>query len=280
MTSIAQILRDAAGRLPGDDARAEAELLLADCLGRTRAWLFAHAQDALDHDASVRFLALLRRRQQGEPVAQILGRRGFWSLELIVSADTLVPRPETELLVELALTRIPLQGAMRVLDLGTGTGAIALAVASERPRALVTAVEASAGAFAVAQRNAAKLGLERVRLLRSDWFSALAGERFALILSNPPYLAEDDPHLATGDLRFEPRSALVAGDGLEDIRRIVREAPQHLDAGGWLLIEHGWEQGERVRSLFVRAGFALVETARDLEQRERVTLGQWQPAAP
>jgi release factor glutamine methyltransferase len=274
VTSIAQALRDAAVRLPGDDARAEAELLLAEALGRTRAWLFAHAQDALAPDESARYRALLQRRQQGEPVAQILGRRGFWSLDLIVSADTLVPRPETELLVELALTRIPLQGAMRVLDLGTGTGAIALAVASERPRALVTAVEASAGAFAVAQRNAAKLGLERVRLLRSDWFSALAGERFALILSNPPYLADDDPHLAQGDLPFEPRSALAAGDGLAAIRRIVREAPKHLDAGGWLLIEHGWEQGEPVRSLFVDAGFSSVETVRDLEQRERVTQGQ------
>lgn len=279
MTSIAQALRDAAGRLPGDDARAEAELLLADALGRTRAWLFAHAQDALEPDAAARFLALLQRRQQGEPVAQILGRRGFWSLDLIVTADTLVPRPETELLVELALARIPLQEAMRVLDLGTGTGAIALALASERPRAQVTAVEASAGACEVARRNAAQHGLDRVRLLRSDWYSALAGEKFALILSNPPYLADDDPHLAQGDLRFEPRSALASGDGLADIRRIVREAPPHLVAGGWLLVEHGWEQGEQVRRLFADAGFSSVETVRDLEQRERVTLGQRPPAA-
>lgn len=280
MTTVAAALREAAASLPGESARAEAEILIGEALGRDRAWLFAHAEYTLAPEERDRFLALLQRRRDGVPIAHILGRRGFWSLDLLVSADTLVPRPETELLVELALERMPRELPARMLDLGTGTGAIALAIASERQHARVTGVDASAAALDVARKNAARNALTHVRLMRSDWYSALVGERFDLIASNPPYIADDDPHLRQGDLRFEPRSALASGaDGLDAIRIIVRETPMHLERGGWLLIEHGWDQGEAVRALFAAAGFAGVETIRDLEQRERVTLGQLPAAA-
>jgi release factor glutamine methyltransferase len=203
-----------------------------------------------------------------------VGRREFWSLDLEVTPATLVPRPETELLVELALERLPANGSERVLDLGTGSGAIALAIASERPRAQVTAVEASAPALAVAQRNAAQLGLERVRLLRSDWFSAVRDECFDLVLSNPPYLALDDPHLREGSLPFEPGTALASGrDGLDALRAICAATPAHLRAGGWLLFEHGLAQGEAARALLRANGFENVHTWRDLEGRERVSGG-------
>lgn len=272
MNTLAQCLREATAALPGDDARAEAEILLAHALGRPRAWLYAHADEAPDATRLPAYAALLARRRAGEPVAQILGRREFWSLALSVTSDTLVPRPETELLVELALARIPAQVPVRVLDLGTGSGAIALAIASERPAAVVTAVEASARALDIAKKNAASLGLGSVRMLRGDWFSPVADEWFDVIVSNPPYIADDDPHLAQGDLRFEPRSALASGhEGLDDIRRIVAHAPAHLVPGGCLLVEHGWQQGEAVRAIFAAAGFTDVETVRDLEDRDRVT---------
>jgi release factor glutamine methyltransferase len=275
VAGVGELLREAAARLPGAEARAEAEILLAHALGVSRSWLYAHDRDRLDQTQVVRFREFLRRREIGEPVAYLTGRRGFRSIELAVDSSTLIPRAETELLVELALQRLPDGRPARVLDLGTGSGAIALALAGERSESEVTAVDASAAALAVAARNAARLGLARVRLLRSDWYSAVADERFDLILSNPPYLAEDDPHLRQGDLRFEPSLALASGrDGLDAIRRIVASAPAHLNAGGGLLVEHGFEQGAAVRELFASAGFSQVETARDLEQRERVTCGE------
>jgi release factor glutamine methyltransferase len=278
VTTLAQAIRDAASRLPGDEARLEAELLLAHALDRPRSWFYAHAGDLLEPRDASAYAALLERRQAGEPVAQITGRRGFWSLELAVTADTLIPRPETERLVELALDRLPLGEPRRVLDLGTGSGAIALAVASERPLAEVTAVDASEAALEVARDNAADAGLA-LRLLHSNWFSALPGETFHLVASNPPYIADDDPHLGQGDLRFEPRAALASGpDGLDAIRIIARDAAAHLVPGGWLLVEHGFEQGPAVRALFIAAGLNQVATERDLEQRDRVTLGR-RPAA-
>ncbi len=262
--------------LARDDGRTEAELLLAQLLQCPRAWLVAHDHDVLEIEARTKFFAWVDRRCRGEPVAHILGRRGFWTLDLVVTSDTLIPRPETERLVELALDQLPMIHPARVLDLGTGTGAIALAIASERAHAVVTAVDADARALAIARKNAARLGLERVRFLRSDWFSAIAGETFNLIATNPPYLAEDDTHLAEGDLRFEPRHALASGpDGLDAIRSIVATAPFHLSANGALLIEHGWAQGDAVRTFMTTAGFAEVGTATDLEGRERVTTGCW-----
>jgi release factor glutamine methyltransferase len=272
---LADLLRRSASELPGEDARADAELLLAAALQRPRAWLYAHADEAPGEAALQRFEGLLQRRRRGEPVAYILGRREFWSLELEVGADTLVPRPETELLVELALQRIAPEAAARVLDLGTGSGAIALAVATERPQARLTAIDASAPALAIARRNGARLGLERVRFLRSDWFSAVRDECFDLVLSNPPYLADDDPHLHEGDLRFEPALALSSGrDGMDALRRICADAPARLAVGGWLLFEHGLAQGEAARALLLASGFGEVSTWRDLEGRERVSGGR------
>lgn len=275
MTTVANALREGAARLPGDEARLEAELLLAHALGQPRSWFYAHGGDLLDEPGLRAFDALLRRRAGGEPVAQITGVRGFWSLELAVTRDTLIPRPETELLVELALERLPRGQPAQVLDLGTGTGAIALAIASERPLADVTAVDASQAALDVARANAADAGLA-LRLLHGDWYGPVAGEVYRMIVSNPPYLADADPHLSQGDLRFEPRSALASGpDGLDALRVITAGAPAHLLPGGWLLLEHGLGQGAAVRALLREAGFSRVETVRDLERRERISLGQW-----
>lgn len=256
--------------------RADAECLLAHALGRPRSWLFAHGDDTLDDAAVTRFDALVARRSEGEPVAYLVGRRGFRKLDLAVTPDTLIPRPETELLVELALARIPAGNDARIADLGTGSGAIALAIAVERPRAHVVATDRSDAALAVAHANARANAIANVEFRSGDWFAPLAGERFDIIASNPPYIADDDPHLSQGDLRFEPRAALSSGrDGLDAIRSIVRDAPAHLRDGGWLLLEHGHDQGEAVRALLLHAGFAEVETVQDLEARDRVALGRW-----
>jgi release factor glutamine methyltransferase len=270
---VADLLRAAGGVDP-----AEAEILLAHVLGRSRTWLYAHADAETGVDAQRRFEALVARRRAGEPVAYLTGSRGFWRFDLRVTADTLVPRPETERLVELALERLPEDRALRAADLGTGSGAIALALALERPRAQVVATDASEAALAVAAGNARSLGLGNVAFRQGDWFAPLAGERFDLVASNPPYIALGDPHLGEGDLRFEPPAALSSGaDGLDAIREIARGAPAHLVAGGWLLVEHGWEQGPPVRALFEAAGLADVATHIDLEQRDRVTLGRYNP---
>lgn len=273
--TVAQRLLDAANSLPGDSPRADAELLLARAIGRPRSWLYAHSDAMLGDEQASDFHALLERRRRGEPVALILGTREFWSMELVVTADTLIPRPETELLVELALRQVPAQSPSRVLDLGTGSGAIALALSRERPLADVTAIDADARTLAVAQKNAARLGLGRVRFLLGNWYSAVRDERFDVIVSNPPYIAEGDPHLLQGDLRFEPRAALASGrDGLEALRAIAADAPRHLQPAGWLLLEHGFEQGGAVRALLQSAGFADIATHADMEGRDRVTGGR------
>ena len=255
--------------------RVDAEWLLAHSLQTPRSWLFAHSGDAVPAEAAVRFAALLARRQAGEPVAYLTGSQGFWTLDLAVSPSTLVPRPETELLVERALARIPVNSASHVADLGTGSGAIALAIAKERPHTAVIATDASAAALEVARGNAARNGITNVEFREGDWLAPLAGETFDLIASNPPYIAEGDPHLDRGDLRFEPPTALSSGeDGLDAIRSIVRDAPARLAPGGWLLLEHGWDQGALVRALLEAAGFIDVETAHDLEGRDRISLGR------
>ncbi|UYC11338.1 peptide chain release factor N(5)-glutamine methyltransferase [Xanthomonas sp. CFBP 8445] len=256
--------------------RGDAEALLLHALQRDRAWLFAHAREPLAEAVVAGFQALLARRAQGEPVAYLTGRRGFWTLDLAVGPATLIPRADTERLVELALERLDAAPGRRVADLGTGSGAIALALASERPQAQVTATDLSAAALAVAQANARAHGLDNVAFVHGAWLAPLAGQRFDLIASNPPYIAADDPHLQQGDLRYEPASALASGpDGLDDLRRIVADAPPHLLPGGWLLLEHGWDQGPAVRALLEAAGFVEVATHQDLEARDRVTLGQW-----
>jgi release factor glutamine methyltransferase len=272
--SVDAVLRGLRTRL---GEAADAELLLAHALGRERAWLYAHGDDEFPESALAPLETLVRRRLAGEPVAYLLGRRGFWRLDLVVGPDTLIPRPETERLVELAVERLPAGCAARLADLGTGSGAIALALALERPQARIVATDASAAALALARRNAEALGpgAGRVEFRQGDWWTPLAGEAFDLVAANPPYIAEDDPHLARGDLRFEPRAALASGaDGLEAIRAIVAGAPAHLRPGGWLLLEHGCEQGAAVRALLARAGLVEVATARDLEGRERVSFGR------
>lgn len=266
-----QLLRRAGARIDPADAA----WLLAHALRRPRAWLYAHANDPVDAGVAAAFDALVARRAGGEPVAYLIGRRGFWTLDLAVTPDTLIPRPETELLVEQALLRIPSAHPARIADLGTGSGAIALAVASERPLARVVATDVSRQALATAAANAGTHGIGHVEFRHGHWWSPLSGERFDLVASNPPYIADADPHLRQGDLRFEPRGALASGhDGLDAIDAIVRGAPAHLVPGGWLLLEHGHAQGEVVRALLLRAGFDAVATERDLEGRERVTGGR------
>lgn len=265
------LLRDACARIDPVDA----EWLLLHALGHPRSWLYAHGDEIGDAALVERFETLVTRRAAGEPVAYLTGRRGFWMLDLAVTSATLIPRPETELLVECALARLPGDRDLRVADLGTGSGAIALALAHERPRAHVIATDASDDALAVARGNAEALALRNIEFRHGDWWLPLAGERFDLIASNPPYIASDDPHLAEGDLRHEPVAALASGnDGLDAIRAIVRDAALHLFAGGWLLLEHGVEQGEPVRALMGMAGFVEVSTVRDLESRDRVTYGR------
>ncbi len=282
-------------------ARIEVQMLLQQVLGVSRAHLLAHPEQALNEAQEASCRTLLQRRLAGEPLAYILGEREFFGLNFRVTRATLIPRPETELLVELALQRIPSPPAplpqvgegrsasplpltgeggrqagrgFRVLDLGTGSGAIALSIAHARPDIEVTAVDASQEALDVARENARRLNIGNVRLLRSDWLSTLAGERFDLIVSNPPYIAENDAHLAQGDLRFEPRGALASGtDGMDDIRRIVAGAKEHLNRGGWLLFEHGYDQAERARERLGAAGYAEVFSAHDLAGIERVSGG-------
>jgi release factor glutamine methyltransferase len=273
MLKVREALLAAAQRL-GD--RVDAEVLLAYALSKSRSWLIAHADDTLSAEHASAYTVLVEQREAGEPVAYITGRRGFWSLDLEVTPATLIPRPETELLVELALERLPVDADSGVLDLGTGTGAVALAIARERPRAQVIATDASAEALAVAQRNAERHGIKNVSFVHGDWFAPLGEQRFDVIVSNPPYIESHDPHLNQGDLRFEPMSALASGeDGLDDIRRIIRDAGRHLVPDGWLLFEHGWNQGDAVRMLLSNASFAKVSTMRDLEERDRVSGGCW-----
>ena len=275
MTDIANVLKHAISGAGGGLDRMDAELLLAHCLGRSRAWLYAPADQAVDEQQADAYAGLVKRRMRGEPVAYICGQSGFWSLDLRVTADTLIPRPETELLVALALSRLQPGQPADILDLGTGSGAIALAIASERPACAVVAVDASSAALAVAADNARRLKLGNVVFEHGDWYAGLGDRRFDVIVSNPPYIADNDAHLGRGDLRFEPRTALASGpDGLNDIRRIVAGAHRHLRPGAWLLIEHGWDQGEAVRGLFAEQGFTEIIIERDLEQRDRVTMGK------
>jgi|SRR5450830_375697 len=273
MTIIASLLR--AADLPDSPtARLDAELLLAAALGKSRSYLHTWPEKIVSSEAALAFSDFLVRRRGGEPVAYILGQQGFWKLDLEVAPHTLIPRPDTELLVEAALELLPATPA-RVLDLGTGSGAIALALANERPAWNVTAVDRVPEAVALAERNRQRLGLNNATVLSSHWFSALDGQRFQLIISNPPYIASSDPHLAQGDVRFEPASALVAGaDGLDDLRLIIAQAPKHLEADGWLMLEHGYDQAEAVRELLSAQGFSEVHSRTDLGGHQRISLGR------
>lgn len=274
--------------LDAREARIEVQMLLQAVLNVSRAYLLAHPERELSEVESSAYRALLQRRLAGEPMAHILGEREFFGLRFKVTSATLIPRPETELLGELALERIPSPSAsllplagegkgrgFRVLDLGTGTGAIALSIAHTRPDVEVVAVDASSAALEVARENARRLNIRNATFAQSDWFSALSGQRFDLIVSNPPYIPADDVHLKQGDVRFEPMTALASGaDGLDDIRRIVAQASEFLEPGGWLLLEHGYDQAAAVRQLLAEHDFVEIFSALDIAGIERVSGGK------
>ena len=256
------------------EARFEVQLLLAQVLRVNRAWLIAHADEALSPDSYALYQHYFQRRLQAEPIAYIFGEKEFYGMVFKVTPDVLIPRPDTELLVESALSRIPVNSVMHILDLGTGSGAIAISVASLRPLAHVVAVDKSEAALAVAQANAVRLGVENISFLASDWWQQLPGDaKFDIVISNPPYIAEQDVHLL--QLGFEPASALTAGvTGLDDLRLIIASAPNYLNRAGYLLLEHGYNQAHAVSSLLDAAGFVGVKVECDLGGVERVSLGQ------
>ena len=258
-----------------DSPRLDAEVLLCHVLAHPRSYLYTWPERELDSNQQRLLEQLAARRRQGEPIAHILGEREFWSLPLTIIPATLIPRPETELLVEAVLARIPVDTLWRIADLGTGSGAIALALASERPACRITAVERSSEALAVARGNAERLGLENIDFLAGNWFEPLAGRRFEMIVANPPYIRADDPHLQQGDVRFEPRMALASGvDGLDDIRLLIAQAGGYLCPPGWLLLEHGHDQGRAVQTLLREAGYREVDDLPDLAGHGRVAVGR------
>ena len=280
--TILQLLHAAARELAGvsDTAQLDAEVLLAHTLGVRRARLQSHADEERSDAERAAYARLIERRATGEPVAYIVGSKEFWSLRLAISPAVLVPRPETELLVERALT-LGAAAVLRALDLGTGAGPIALALAHERPRWQITATDVSEAALALARTNAVALGVPQLEFLHGSWVEPLGGRVFDLIVSNPPYIAEDDRLLLQPPLSFEPRIALTPGvDALADLRRIIRQAPAHLARGAWLLLEHGATQaGDVARELVVR-GFRHVRSQRDLAGQERMTEAQWGEPLP
>ena len=274
MSTVSEALDWATEQLrESDDARLDSQVLLAYALNVSRTWLFTWPDKALDGATLTAFSALIDERKSGIPIAYITGYRDFWSLRLKVTPDTLIPRADTELLVETALTLKNVEKPCDVIDPGTGTGAIALSLANECPSWRITATDINPETLAVAKENAQSLELT-VSFKESAWFDAIS-DRFDLIISNPPYIESDDPHLQQGDLRFEPAGALASGkDGLDDIRRLVQHALKHLKKDGYLLLEHGYQQAEAVRSLMAEAGYTDIETHQDIEDRDRVTLGK------
>jgi len=275
MASIDTLLAQAQRQLHGrENARLDAEVLLAWLLKVERSYLYAHPEQTVMAEQQARFLHHISERNHGRPVAQLIGQREFWSLDLQVDEHTLIPRPETEHLVECVLDLMPRDIGYNLTDLGTGSGAIALAVASEHPRARIMATDISARALSVARRNATRLGLDSIYFHQGNWYQALGDALFEIIVSNPPYIAEDDPCLSEDGLCYEPREALAAGaDGLDAIRVIIAGAPRHLRNNGWLVLEHGWDQGARVRQLLQQAGFSVISSRLDYAGHERVTLG-------
>lgn len=273
-SSIAELLRlSAVLEGASDSPRLDLEVLLCHVLDKPRSYLFTWPEKILDQQSTRQFNDLLKRRADGEPIAYLTGEKEFWSLSLEVNATTLIPRPDTEALVETALNVINKPDAL-VLDLGTGTGAIALALASERPGWQIIAVDTVPEAVALAEKNRQRLGLNNVSVMRSNWFENITLQKFDLIVTNPPYIDADDHHLKEGDVRFEPGSALVSGDeGLADIKLIICGAKNYLNDGGCLLIEHGYQQAEAVRNLLSDEGYAQVSTWRDLGGNERLSLG-------
>jgi release factor glutamine methyltransferase len=274
VVTISELLQRSAELTDSDSAVLDTELLLSHALDVSRTYLKTWPDRQPDTDQVTTFTALFQRRIRGEPIAYILGHQGFWSLDLKVSEHTLIPRPETELLVETALElQLPPQSS--VLDLGTGTGAIALALACERNDWNITALDFQPQAVALAEENRAAHKLDNVQIVQSNWFAALPAVKFDLIVSNPPYIENNDPHLSQGDVRFEPPSALVSGaEGLDDLILLIGQSVAFLKPNGWLLVEHGYDQGPGVRALFAEAAFSAIETRNDYNQIDRITFGQ------
>jgi len=273
VASVKENLLRAAELTESDSPRLDLEVLLCHLLGKSRAWLYTWPEHELEPEQQAAFDRLFERRIAGEPVAHLTGNREFWSLPLKVNRSTLIPRPDTEVLVEAVLELRP-QESLRALDLGTGTGAIALALATEKPHWQLLAVDKMPAAVALAEENRQQLGLANVQVRQSDWFDGVPPQHFDVIVSNPPYIDAQDPHLREGDVRFEPRSALVADEqGLADIRQIAAQARSYLAADGLLLVEHGWQQAKAVRKIFAEAGYRDVATRLDYAGRERLTLG-------
>jgi release factor glutamine methyltransferase len=277
MRTIATLLKEAAAQLSGssDSSALDAEILLCLSLEKPRAYLRAWPDREPEPQQIRYFQALLQQRRQGTPIAYLTGRREFWSREFRVTPDVLIPRPETELLIELSLALLPSDRPTRIVDLGTGSGIIAVTLAKELPQAEVTATDLSPAALEVAKHNAEQHNAAHIRFLHSDWFASVPPTAFDLAVSNPPYIAENDAHLGRGDVRFEPRSALTAPDsGLADIQTIARDARRHLRAGGHLLIEHGYDQEAAVQAIFRNAGYNAVRTYKDLSGQPRATYGR------
>lgn len=277
LPSIHTTLIQAVEQLPySDSPRLDAEVLLCHVLNVTRSYLYTWPDQVLTAKQYTQFQALLARRVQGEPIAYLMGSKEFWSLDLQVTENTLIPRPETEILVEQALARLSPDSQAQVIDLGTGSGAIALAIAQERPHCRIVATDNSSAALAIAQTNAQRLGIHhQIEFLQSDWWATLGDKQATLVVSNPPYIAKMDPHLTQGDVRYEPRCALVAGkDGLVDIQQIISQSFSHLQAQGWLLLEHGSDQAEAVRQLFQQYTYEAIITYPDLAGLPRITVGQ------
>ena len=271
----AQIRLNDSPRLDAIDARFEAQLLLQHLLHVNRAWLIAHENDSLSNEVQASFEQLTKRRADGEPIAYILGSREFYGLNVKVTPATLIPRPDTEILVDAALNKIPADTTLQILDLGTGSGTIALAIARQRPQIQMTAVDASQAALEVAISNSKQLQITNIHFLLSDWFNNLKDTLFDVIVSNPPYIENSDAHLNQGDLRFEPKSALASGaDGLDDIRRIIDGCLVHLKPQGWLMLEHGYHQAAAVAHLMAQTGLVNIETFKDLGGNDRVTIGK------
>lgn len=276
MHTISAALHSGSQQLTNDDTRLEAEILLAHVLNVSRAYLHTWPEKNLTAEQEKDFFSCISKRAQGEPIAYLIGHREFWSLDLIVTPDVLIPRPETELLVEKILSSGNNQESLTVADLGTGSGAIALAVAKERPNWTVYATDASQATLDVAKWNAKRFNIHNIIFCHGEWCNALPQMHFDIIVSNPPYIAEEDPHLNQGDLRFEPRRALVSPEnGLHDITQIILEARSYLKQNGLLLLEHGFEQAKNVSCIFEKAGYTYITTQKDLSQLDRMTFATW-----
>lgn len=278
--TIAELLAAAAAALAGSSETAEldAEVLLCHCLDKPRAYLRAWPERSPDAEQASEYRRLLEQRRQGVPVAYLTGHREFWSREFLVGPEVLIPRPDTELLVELSLDLLPSDRPCRVIDLGTGSGILAITLAAERPLAHVIGVDINCAALETAQRNAERLQVNNVGFAASHWLSAISQSDFDLVVSNPPYIAANDPHLRQGDVRFEPAGALVSAEnGLKDIRLIAEQARSHLKPQGHLLLEHGYNQAAEVRAILSALGYRQVATHQDLANNPRVTTGVWNP---